>query len=63
MSNDEAERWVAPERQDISTSIAAVRSALEALRFGSITLTVHDARVVQLDITEKRRFNGVNGKD
>ena len=63
MSNDEAERWVAPERQDISTSIAAVRSALEALRFGSITLTVHDARVVQLDITEKRRFNGVNSKD
>ena len=63
MSNDEAERWVAPERQDISTSRAAVRSALEALRFGSITLTVHDARVVQLDITEKRRFNGVNSKD
>ncbi|CAN5463232.1 hypothetical protein BH10PSE12_BH10PSE12_15380 [soil metagenome] len=56
MSNNEPERWIRAERQDISTSIDAVRTALEALRFGSITLTVHDARVVQLDITEKRRF-------
>ncbi|PZU60506.1 MAG: DUF2292 domain-containing protein [Sphingobium sp.] len=43
-------------RHDIAVSIDAVRAALEALRFGSITLTVHDARVVQLDVTEKRRF-------
>jgi hypothetical protein len=56
MSNNEPERWHRAERPDITTSVEAVRSALEALRFGSITLTVHDARVVQLDITEKRRF-------
>jgi hypothetical protein len=56
MSKTEPERWTRPERQDIAISIDAVRSALEALRFGSITLTVHDARVVQLDVTEKRRF-------
>jgi hypothetical protein len=56
MSNNEPERWSRHERQDISTSIDAVRAALEALRFGSITLTVHDARVVQLDVTEKHRF-------
>ena len=56
MSNNEPERWVRSERQDIAASIDAVRAALEALRFGSITLTVHDARVVQLDITEKKRF-------
>lgn len=56
MSKSEAERWARPERQDIVTSIDAVRTALEGLRFGSITLTVHDARVVQLDVTEKTRF-------
>lgn len=65
MSNEEPERFVAPHakpagapiRIDIERSVATVRSALENLRFGSITLTVHDARVVQVDITEKIRFN------
>lgn len=55
-SNYEPERWQRAERPDITTSVEAIRSALQDLRFGSITLTVHDARVVQLDITEKRRF-------
>lgn len=42
-------------RKDIIASIEKVRGALEHLRFGSITLTVHDARVVQIDVTEKTR--------
>lgn len=58
MSNDEPERWRRPDRPDITTSIEAVRKALETLRYGSVTLTVHDARIVQLDITERRRFGG-----
>ncbi len=65
MSNEEPERFIAqntksvnaPIRIDIERSVATVRAALEGLRFGSITLTVHDARVVQVDITEKTRFN------
>ncbi len=36
--------------------IETVRQALRTLRFGAIALTVHDARVVQVDVTEKRRF-------
>jgi len=56
MSNAEPQRWRQTDRPDITASIEAVRTALENLRFGSITLTVHDARVVQLDVTEKRRF-------
>ncbi|MEC3910604.1 YezD family protein [Sphingobium sp. CR2-8] len=43
-------------RADIAVSIDKVRGVLEALRFGSITLTVHDARVVQIDVTEKTRL-------
>ncbi|WP_336958382.1 YezD family protein [Sphingobium aquiterrae] len=45
-------------RHDIEVSIDAVRKALDALRYGSITLTVHDAHVVQLDVTERTRFAG-----
>lgn len=45
-------------RADIALSLDKVRTVLEGLRFGSITLTVHDARVVQVDVTEKTRFSG-----
>lgn len=43
-------------RPDITLSLDAIRQALEGMRFGAITITVHDARIVQLDVTEKRRF-------
>ncbi|AOF95732.1 MULTISPECIES: YezD family protein [unclassified Sphingobium] len=43
-------------RIDIAASIEKIRDALQELRFGSITLTVHDARVVQIDVTEKTRL-------
>lgn len=46
------------QRPDIAASIDKVRGVLEALRFGSIVLTVHDARVVQIDVTEKTRLQG-----
>lgn len=51
-------REILSARHDIEVSIDAVRKALDALRYGSITLTVHDARVVQLDVTERTRFAG-----
>ena len=37
-------------------SITSVREALAGLRFGSVALTVHEGRVVQIDVTEKRRL-------
>ena len=43
-------------RIDIIASIEKVRDVLQDLRFGTITLTVHDARVVQIDVTEKTRL-------
>lgn len=46
----------APADPDHEPAIAALREALARLRFGTIALTVHDGRVVQLEITEKRRF-------
>lgn len=59
MSEHRPIEFVRPEpsqRKDIHVSIDKVRDVLEQLRFGSITLTVHDARVVQIDVTEKTRL-------
>jgi len=42
--------------QQIEQSLASVRQALAGLRYGHVGLTVHEGRVVQIDVTEKRRF-------
>lgn len=40
----------------LDESIVNVREALSGLRFGSVAITVHEGRVVQIDVTEKRRL-------
>jgi hypothetical protein len=40
----------------LEESLASVREALTGLRYGAIQLTVHEGRVVQIDVTEKRRL-------
>lgn len=40
----------------LEESIASVREALTGLRYGNVSLTVHEGRVVQIDVTEKRRL-------
>jgi len=40
----------------IDESIASVREALLGLRYGNVSLTVHEGRVVQIDVTEKKRL-------
>lgn len=41
---------------EADNALAAIRDYLQKLRFGSIAITVHDGRIVQLDVTEKRRL-------
>jgi hypothetical protein len=36
--------------------LAQIRGVLQGLRFGSVTIIVQDGVVVQIDRTEKRRF-------
>ncbi|MEH3123645.1 MAG: YezD family protein [Sphingomonas phyllosphaerae] len=36
--------------------LRAVEEAIAGLDYGSIVITVHGARVVQLDVTRRRRF-------
>ena len=40
----------------VEAAIATIREYLENVRFGSIALTIHDGRIVQLEVTEKRRL-------
>ena len=37
-------------------AIGVILDSLKRIRFGSISVTVHEGKVVQLDITEKRRL-------
>lgn len=41
----------------IEDAIVQLRAALGSLRFGQVALTVHEGRVVQIDVTEKTRFS------
>lgn len=49
---------VAANRPEVVSGIAlrAVAEAVERLRYGVVQLTIHDGRVVQLDVTERQRF-------
>jgi hypothetical protein len=40
----------------LEESISSVREALCGLKFGNVSLTVHEGRVVQIDVTEKKRL-------
>ncbi len=44
------------EQDQTSRAIQTVLDALQTLRFGSIQLTIHDGRLVQVDVTERSRF-------
>jgi len=37
-------------------AVAIIVEALGRLRYGDIRLTVHDGRLVQVDVTERTRF-------
>ena len=37
--------------------LTEVLRAIRALRYGSVQIVVHDARVVQIETTEKKRFD------
>ncbi|HET6538473.1 MAG TPA: YezD family protein [Sphingopyxis sp.] len=37
-------------------AIQTVLEALQTLRFGAIQLTIHEGRLVQVDVTERHRY-------
>ena len=44
----------APQRD---VPIAAIADAVSKLRFGAVVLTVHEGKLVQMDVTERQRFS------
>lgn len=57
ISKPEQQPSLSPETARIlEESIASVREALTGLKYGNVSLTVHEGRVVQIDVTEKKRL-------
>ncbi|MEI6527908.1 MAG: YezD family protein [Planctomycetota bacterium] len=42
--------------REVQFDLDQIRQALEGLRYGQVTIVIHDGAVVQIDRTEKRRF-------
>lgn len=40
----------------VEEGIATIRDALSALAYGNLVLTVHEGRLVQIDVTQRKRF-------
>lgn len=40
----------------LSEALGVVSEALSRLRYGAIQLTVHDGKVMQIDVTERKRL-------
>lgn len=40
----------------IDEGLDAIRDALAAVSYGSLVLTVHEGRLVQIDVTQRKRF-------
>ncbi|HKT84896.1 MAG TPA: YezD family protein [Novosphingobium sp.] len=54
---DTSVRTISPEKAlHIEESLNSVREALLRLHYGMIALTIHEDRIVQIDVTEKRRL-------
>lgn len=56
MSSDSPPPAKAEAERHLDESLAYVREALTDLKFGHVALTVHEGRVVQIDVTEKKRL-------
>ncbi|HEX7751942.1 MAG TPA: YezD family protein [Novosphingobium sp.] len=56
MTTPPARPLTADAAQLLEESLASVREALTHLRYGSVAITVHEGRVVQIDVTEKKRL-------
>jgi hypothetical protein len=41
------------------TILAEISAALRDLRFGTVTITVHDSRIAQIEVSEKKRFDNL----
>lgn len=55
--SDDTRRNVVSGQPPLPESLQAVIDALGKLKFGAIQLTVHEGKLVQIDVTERKRFS------
>ena len=51
-----AERLNQIDPAQLPEHLRVVAEALERLRYGVVQLTIHDGKLMQVDVTERRRF-------
>ncbi|MGB5078071.1 MAG: YezD family protein [Sphingorhabdus sp.] len=56
MTDTQNERNAGAVETTFPEPIRAVLDALAKLRYGAIQLTVHEGKLVQVDVTERQRF-------
>jgi hypothetical protein len=52
-----ADRRTTPSNPDADLTTKKILAALRGLRFGSVEITVHEGRIVQIERKEKLRLN------
>ncbi len=57
MSEEPYVRTSGNEKEPFPQPIQSVLDALARLKFGAIQLTVHEGKLVQIDVTERKRFS------
>jgi hypothetical protein len=56
MTDEPIDRVEETNKTSFPEPIRAVLDALAKLKFGAIQLTVHEGKLVQVDVTERKRF-------
>lgn len=54
---DKEEQRTSESSSILHGALAAVNDALAKLRYGAIQITVHDGKVMQIDVTERKRLH------
>lgn len=57
MSGSISDQKKGPSDGSQAAALQAVADALARLKYGAIQLTVHEGRLVQIDVTERQRFS------
>ena len=56
-SSHKDNRQPRPTAADVTKEVLqTVSGAVERVRYGAVLLTIHEGRVVQVDVTERQRF-------
>lgn len=57
MTDDSPDATSSPNRTSVAAPVLdAVADAVSRLRYGIVQLTIHEGKVVQLDVTDRLRF-------